>query len=90
MNNKPRYLRYFAILLLLSAGAGWGEGKKPEKKPAKSQAHPVRDFKEGTNEALNGIDRGVHKALPAVKEGAENALDAVDEGVHNAIGSKKK
>ncbi len=83
---------YLLLLLLLGVSPGWGEGQKPpEKKPVKTvESHPVRDLKEGTDKALNDIDRGIHKAIPAVKEGAEKALDAVDQGVHKVLAPKKK
>jgi hypothetical protein len=79
---------YTFLILLLAFPAG-AQGRKPEKKPAKSESHPVQNLKEGANQALNDVDRGVHKAIPAVKEGAEKALDAVDQGVHKVIEPKK-
>ena len=81
---------YFLSLLLFISAPVWAEGKKPEKKPPEKSSSTLHDAKEGANDALNDIDKGVHKAIPAVKEGAEEALDAVDKGVHKVVGTDKK
>jgi hypothetical protein len=83
------------IVLLLSrqvASPVWAQGRKPEKMSSKSDkpAHPIKDLKEGANQALNGVDSGIHQALPVAKDAANKALNAVDQGVHKVVGSDTK
>ena len=88
-------MKEIKILLGISLCVGspvWAQGRKPEKKSAQSAkpAHPVKDLKDGANQTLDGVDNGIHKAIPVVKDGANNALNAVDKGVHKVVGSDNK
>ena len=66
------------VVLALGAGA---QGKKPE--PQKKKASSTfQDAKDGANEALNDLDRGIHKAIPPVKKAANDTLQAIDDTLH--------
>jgi hypothetical protein len=85
--EKALRMTSWGLFLLLASGPVLAQGRKPEKTESK---HPVKTAKDGANDALDGLDQGIHKAGSAVKEGANQALDAVDKGVHKVIGSEKK
>jgi hypothetical protein len=84
--------RFFVVFLfVISCGPVWGQGKKPpEKQPAEKPSHTLKDANDDANKALNDMDRGIHKALPAAKKGANDALESIDRGVHKILEPEKK
>ena len=64
------------------------QGRKPEKT---SQRTPPKKFSEGpglktqANQALDGVEKGVHEAAGTIKDGGNKALNAVDQTVHKVL-----
>jgi hypothetical protein len=82
-------LRLFLALGVLCAAAdpSTARGRQPEKsQPEKrTSSNSSGSLKTEANQALNGLDKGIHSALKEAKEGANEALEAVDKTIHKAI-----
>ena len=75
-------------LVCCSAYPALSQGRSTEPK-RKSSSESLHELKEDANEALKGVDKGVHKGAAAAKDGATAALDALDHGVHKVVGKEK-